>query len=167
MTNKHLRLHMIISAASAIVTVALSIVLRDQYATQSAGQRAKLSSLHIGIAAFQMLGCLFAFRTQAHALQVEKDAVARRDRLQKVAQAAKKVVKGVEANIEKTKQETKAAEARDGAQMKGQASQVRALEKKLQQKEKAQAAGMRGKIKKAIDALRKRKQIAKEKLEAI
>ena len=61
MTNKHLRLHMIISAASAIVTVALSIVLRDQYATQSAGQRAKLSSLHIGIAAFQMLGCLFAF----------------------------------------------------------------------------------------------------------
>ena len=72
MTNKHLRLHMIISAASAIVTVALSIVLRDQYATQSAGQRAKLSSLHIGIAAFQMLGCLFAFRTQAHALQVDE-----------------------------------------------------------------------------------------------
>ena len=72
MTNKHLRLHMIVSAISAAVTLYLAIFLRDRYATLAIAQREKIASLHIGIAAMQLLGCMFAFRTQAHAVQVDE-----------------------------------------------------------------------------------------------
>eukprot|EP01046_Picozoa_sp_COSAG06_P034508 COSAG06_NODE_3621_length_5107_cov_5.314497_3_plen_223_part_00 len=54
------------------MTLYLAIFLRDRYATGTVGQREKISSLHIGIAALQLLGCLFAWRTQAHALQVDE-----------------------------------------------------------------------------------------------
>ncbi len=45
--------------------------MRDRYATGTVGQREKVASLHIGIAALQLLGCLFSWRAQAHALQVD------------------------------------------------------------------------------------------------
>lgn len=46
--------------------------MRERYATGSVEQREKVASLHIGIAALQLLGCLFSWRTQAHALQVDE-----------------------------------------------------------------------------------------------
>jgi hypothetical protein len=61
--------HIIVAGISSLVTLYLAIFLRDDYHTNST-QRAKLSSLHIGIAALQLLGCLFAYRTRQHATQV-------------------------------------------------------------------------------------------------
>lgn len=46
--------------------------MRDRYATRSEQQKEKVASLHIGIAAMQLLGCLFSWRAQAHAQQVDE-----------------------------------------------------------------------------------------------
>ena len=74
MTNKHLNLHIVVSGVSALTTLYLSIFLRDRYRVMSLypGQRDKLGALHIGIAALQALGCLFANRTKVHATQVDE-----------------------------------------------------------------------------------------------
>ena len=56
---------------TAVATLYLAVFMRDRYATGSVEQREKIASLHIGIAALQLLGCLFSWRTQAHALEVD------------------------------------------------------------------------------------------------
>ena len=71
MTNNHARLHIIVSALSAIVTGIICIFLAEKFEVADSRQRGRVVGLYAGLAVLEFLGCFFAVKVKEQTNNVD------------------------------------------------------------------------------------------------